>query len=145
MERAERRYRTLRYAAILYFAGTTVHAVDHFRRGLDSITNHVNYAGTAITILAYVAMALIFLNHRLAPVFAVAVAFPHALGIAAVHLLPRWGVFSDAFTGSAVGRGITGMSWAAVLLEIAGALATGFAAADVLRREPLPVGSDSPA
>lgn len=59
----------------------------------------------------------------------VAVAFPTALVVAASHLLPQWSALSDAFPGS----GVDALSWAAVLSEIAGALAFGAAGAYVLR------------
>jgi hypothetical protein len=126
-------YRVLRSAAVLYAAGTLIHTADHFRRGSDTVTTHVYSIGTVGTVLAFVTIGLVLAGHRLAPAAAVAVGLAHGFGIAAVHLLPDWGVFSDAFTGSAVARGVTGLSWAAVLLEVAGALATGFAGLYVLR------------
>ena len=49
---------------------------------------------------------------------------------AAVHLLPRWGAFSDSLPDG----GVDALSWAAVLLEIGGALAFGVAGAYALRR-----------
>jgi hypothetical protein len=78
-------------------------------------------------------------RHRLAPVLAVAVGFPDAIGIAAVHLLPHWSSsLSDAFPG-AHGTGVTALSWVAAITEIAGALAFGFAGLYVLRRQPVAV------
>jgi hypothetical protein len=73
------------------------------------------------------------MRHPLAPRVSATVAFPGAIGVAAVHLLPHWSVFSDAFPGGAT-RGITAMSWTAVLLEIAGAVAVGVAGIAALRR-----------
>lgn len=56
-----------------------------------------------------------------------------ALGVAAVHLLPSWSVFSDSFGGG--GKGITAMSWSVVAVEIAGALAMGINGAFALRNQ----------
>ncbi len=125
----------MRYAAALYGFGTIIHTADHFRRGTEVITKHVYYAGTVLTILAFVTIGLVFARHRLAPVAAVAVGLYHGVGIAAAHLLPRWSAFSDAFTGGQRGPGITGLTWVAVMLEIAGAFATGIAGIVVLRSD----------
>jgi hypothetical protein len=126
--------RVLRNAALLYAAGTLIHTVDHFRRGSDTVTTHVYSVGSVATVIAFVTIGLVLLGHPIAPKLAAWFATAHGIGIAAVHLLPRWSVFSDAFTGSEVGRGITGVSWVAVSMEIAGALATGIAGLAVLRR-----------
>jgi hypothetical protein len=50
--------------------------------------------------------------------------------VAAVHLLPSWGVFSDSLPDGHV----DGYTWAAVLLEIGGALVFGLAGVVVARR-----------
>ncbi len=80
--------------------------------------------------MGLIAIALVLMGHRLAPMFAVAVGFPTALGVAASHLLPRWSSFSDALPGSGVGA----LSYAAVIVEIVGALALGMAGTYTLRR-----------
>ena len=58
-----------------------------------------------------------------------------AIGVAAVHVPPRWGVFSDAFIGS-TGTGVTAFSWAVVSLEIVGALALGISGIAALKAVP---------
>jgi MYXO-CTERM domain-containing protein len=78
-------------------------------------------------------------RHRLAPVAAIALGFPVAVGVAAVHLLPRWSDFSDAFPGSTTG--VNAMSWTVVLIEIAGAFALGLAGLAMLRRSREPARS----
>jgi hypothetical protein len=132
----ERAERWLRYATILYAIGLALHSADHFRRGLDVLTPEVFWGGNVITVIGVTAIALVFLRHRLAPVVAVIGGWPIAIGVTAAHLLPHWSVFSDAFPGSAVSP----VSWAAVLIEIAGALALGAAGAYALRvsRRPQP-------
>jgi hypothetical protein len=122
--------RVLRYSALIFLAGLLVHGADHWRRGFDAVTPQVYWAGTGLSILGLIAIALVLMGHRLAPMFAVAVGFPTALGVAASHLLPRWSSLSDAFPGSGVGA----LSYAAVIVEIVGALALGMAGTYTLRR-----------
>ncbi|HEY2663349.1 MAG TPA: hypothetical protein VGI47_03350 [Candidatus Binataceae bacterium] len=105
-----------------------VHGLDHFRRGFDALTAQVYWAGQIPSALGLIAIALVLFRHYLAPWVAVLVGFPMALGVAASHLLPRWRSLSEAFPSSAVDA----LSYAAVLTEIAGALALGVAGACVL-------------
>lgn len=116
----------LRYVALLYGFGLFAHTADHLRRGIDVLTPEVFWAGILSTTVGLTAILLIFSKHRLAPYFALLAGFPIAFGVAAVHLLPDWGVLSDAFPG-AHGTGVTALSWGVVLIEIAGALAMGTA------------------
>jgi hypothetical protein len=122
--------RLLRAVALGYAAGFLVHSVDHVRRGLDLLTPEVFWAGNASGAFAIVAIVLALVGHRLAPLLALAHGFSQALGVAAVHLLPRWSAFSDSLPDG----GADALSWAAVLIEIAGALAFGAAGAYALRR-----------
>ena len=125
-----RRLRALRYAAFLYAASFLVHNADHWRRGLDVLTPYVFWAGVVSGGAAVGAILLALAGHRLAPAIAVAVGFPMALGVAAVHLAPPWSAFSDAFPGG----GVDAVSWLAVLLEIGSAVAFAAAGAYVLQR-----------
>ena len=129
---APRAGRLLRAVALGYAAGFLVHSVDHVRRGLDLLTPEVIWAGNASGVFAIVAIVLALVGHRLAPLLSVAHGFSQALGVAAVHLLPRWSAFSDSLAGG----GADALSWVAVLIEIAGALAFGAAGAYALRRGP---------
>ena len=70
----------------------------------------------------------------MAPLAAVAVGIPHGLAISAVHFLPDFGAFSDSFSSFAAGP----LTWAAVLLEVGGALATGLIGLYALRRSGRP-------
>ena len=126
--------RYMRYAALVYFVGIVVHTADHFRRGTDVITSQVlwlGYFGFAAAALGFV---LILIRHPLAPLVGVVVGFSVALGVSAVHLLPHWSAFSDAFPGSS-GTGVTATSYAVVLLEIAGAVALGITGLSAWRRQ----------
>ena len=118
----------LRYAAVLYAAGLALHTADHLRRGIDVVTTEVLWLGNLSTAAGIVVIVMVFTRHRLAPTAAVLLGFPVAIGVAAVHLLPRWSTLSDAFPG-AHGTGVTPMSWAVVLLEIAGAFSLGLVGA----------------
>jgi hypothetical protein len=123
-------YRILRYAALAYAVGFLLHTADHFRRGLEVLTPEVLWAGSVSGVVAVAAIGLALVGHGLAPLIAVAHGLSQGLGVAAVHLLPRWGTFSDSLPDG----GADALSWAAVLLEIAAALAFGAAGVYVLRR-----------
>ena len=149
--RDERSAKLLRYAAWFYGIAWAVHTGDHLRRGFSAITTEVNVLGTTAAILQVAAIVLVFRRHWLAPIFAVAIGFPDGIGIAAVHLLPHWSSFSDAFPG-AHGTGVTGFSWVAAVVEIVAALTFGAAGVYSLRRggwpdsspEPIPAASSMP-
>lgn len=125
--------RGLRAAAIAFAAGAVLHNGDHFRRGVDAVTTHLFWLGNVGMVLTIVAIAVVLLRHRLAPLVAASAGFPLALGFAAAHLLPEWSVFSDSF----IDGDVSAFSWFASLAEIAGALALGVAGAVVLRRRGL--------
>jgi hypothetical protein len=113
----------LRLTGAVYLAGWALHTGDHLRRGLGAVTAEVLWAGNVSGIIALAAIAMAFAGHRLAPVAAIAAGLPAAFGVAAVHLLPGWGVFSDSLPD----RHVDGLTWAAVLVEIGGALVFGLA------------------
>ena len=124
--------RLLRYAAVFYAVAWAVHTADHVRRGLGVETVEVSTLGGVTAIAQLLVVATVFLRWRWAAVAAVAIGFPDAVGIAAVHLLPHWSAFSDAFPGAS-GTGVTGLSWFAGVLEIVGALVFGMAGVHALR------------
>ncbi len=126
--------RILRFTSVVFLAAVLVHGADHVRRGVDVVTTQVLVAGTVQFVLAVVAVALVFRGHRLAPVAAIAVGFASAVGFAAAHLLPHWGAFSDAFTGSQTGSEVTAFSWFTALFEIGADIAFAWAGVVVLRR-----------
>jgi len=124
--------RYLRAAAVVYAVGLALHTADHLRRGLDTVTPAVLWAGNVSTAIGLVTVVLVLNRHRLGPFVAAVTGVPIALGVAAVHLLPDWGALSDPFVGGAA-AGVTAWSWTVVLVEIAGALMLGLAGALVLR------------
>jgi hypothetical protein len=122
----------LQWAAVAYAIAWVIHTGDHLRRGTDVTTTEVLVAGGIAAILQLSAVAAVFLRSPWAPVMAVAIGFSDAIGIAAVHLLPHWSSFSDAFPG-AHGTGVTGFSWFAAIIEVVSALAFGIAGAYALK------------
>ena len=118
---------------LLYGAGLALHTADHFRRGVDVVTDEVLSLGYVSTAVGIAVIAMVLTGHRWAPTAATALGFSVAVGVSAVHLLPHWSTLSDAFPG-ADGTGVTAASWAVVLVEIAGGLAMGTAGLAALRR-----------
>jgi hypothetical protein len=124
--------RALRYSTGLYAIGLVAHTADHLRRGTGLLTHHVFWAGNLSTLAGVITVALVFSRHRLAPVMAAAFGVPVAVGVAAVHLLPHWSAFSDAFPGAAPASKVEWISYVVVLVEIIGAALTGIIAVRIL-------------
>lgn len=125
----ERDDRILRWAAVFFLIGFAVHNADHIRRGVSSVTPELFWAGNLAAVVSIVTIVLVLRRHRLAPQIAVASGFTLAVGFTAAHMLPTWSVLSDSF----IDGHVSVFSWVASLMEIAGALALGFAGLAVLR------------
>jgi hypothetical protein len=130
MDDSRRAGRALKYAALAYAVGLLLHAADHLRRGLDILTPQVFWAGGVTGAVAVAAIWMALAGHRLAPAIAFAHGITQGLGVAAVHLLPSWGAFSDSLPDG----GADLVSWAAVLVEVVAALSVSAAGAYLLRR-----------
>lgn len=124
----------LKYSALFYALGLALHTADHFRRGLDAVTPQVLWAGNLSTAIGITVAALVIVGHRSGPLLAAVTGIPVAVGVAAVHMLPKWSALSDAFVG-AHNTGVTAFSWTVVLIEIVGAVAMGVAGWMVVRDE----------
>ena len=130
--------RLLRWTAVLYAVAWAIHTGDHIRRGTGVVTAEVSTLGSIAAVLQLAVVGSVLLRWRWAPVAAVAIGFPDAVGIAAVHLLPRWSAFSDAFPG-AHGTGVTAFSWFAAILEVTAAFLFALAGVNAWRRaQPVP-------
>ena len=128
------RHRRLTAATWLFTAGPAVHLFDHLRRGQASVSEALTWAGNLSTILQVVLITLVFTRHRLAPLAAVAVGFPLALGFATAHWLPEWSPLSDPLWE------ITSWTWfsaVASAAEVLGALLVGLAGLAIVRAEGL--------
>lgn len=111
-----------------FLAGFVVHNLDHARRGLDQITEHVIWSGTVVAMMAAVILTLVLTRHATARVAAAVGGIAIAVGVSASHLLPEWSAFSDSLVEGRVDP----LTWVAVLAEIGGAVlmsAAGLAAA----------------
>ena len=85
----------LKSSGSVFIATWGAHTADDVRRGTASTSDGVVWAGTFAAILAAMALTLVFTDHRFAP-FVVTAVFPSiALGVAATHLAPGWGYFSE--------------------------------------------------
>ena len=138
--------RAVRTAAAVFVAGFLIHNVDHARRGVAAVTDHVLWAGTIVAMIAAVVLTLVVTRHPVAPFAATAAGFAIALGVTASHLLPRWSALSDPLPGGDVDA----FTWAAVLAEVGGALLLGLAGLATVRRQgwllatPAPAGALAP-
>ena len=127
-------HRLLKYCALLYALGLALHTADHLRRGLDAVTGQVLWAGNLSTAIGITAVVLVIIGHRFGPMLAAVTGIPVAVGVAAVHLLPKWSALSDSFLG-AHNTGVTAFSWTVVLIEIVGAVAMGIAGLAIVREQ----------
>jgi len=125
-------HRWLKYCALFYALGLALHTADHLRRGLGVLTPQVIWAGNVSTAIGITVAILVILGHRFGPMLAAVTGVPVALGVAAVHLLPKWSALTDAFVG-AHDTGVTAMSWSVVVIEIVGALAMGVVGYAIVR------------
>ena len=131
----ERRAETddqLMTAGWIFLFGSTIHIIDHLRRGQGSVSEPLYVLGNVALVLQILSITLILTRHRLGPVVAASVGFPLALGFAAAHWLPHWSALSDPVWQI---RSATWFSYSASVLEIAGAFAVGLAGLAVLRAD----------
>lgn len=128
----------LRLTAALFVAAFAIHGIDHMCRGLDFESMPVLVIGTAQTLLVVLAVVLVAIRSRWAPVVAVVVGMVNVTGFTLEHLLPDWfGPFSDSFVRASPHRHVTAYSWVFAILDILAAIAFAVAGARVLRsRKP---------
>jgi len=123
---------SLKIVALLLLGGWLLHSGDHLRRGIEVLTPEVFWAGSVSGAIALAVIALVLAGHRLGPALAVTVGFGLAIGVSVVHLLPHWSALSDSLPDGRVDV----FTWAAVLCEIAAALAFGVSGVLAMRRRP---------
>lgn len=124
------RNRRLLVAGALFAVGSTVHIIDHIRRGQSSVTESLFILGNIGLVVQVITITLILTRHRLAPVAAMAAGFPLAIGFAAAHWLPHWSAMSDPVWQI---RSATWFSYLASTVEIGGALAVGICGLAIVR------------
>lgn len=121
---------TLRSATSFYLAAWLVHTIDHARRGLDATGAAVVWAGTIVGLVTAVMATLVLTRHPAAPFVATNTGLGVAAGVAASHLVPRWGPLSDALPGGDVDW----FTWVAVLGEVSTAMVLGLVGLRILRQ-----------
>jgi len=123
--------RLLHAAAWLFTAAVLFHNSDHVRRGADAVASDVFWAGSLSILLEVGVVALVFLGHRVAPLFAATTGFSLAAGYVLVHLLPGRSWLSDPLFS---GGGAEVVSQLAASIEIVAALSLGAAGLVALRQ-----------
>lgn len=121
----------LRLATAAFALAVLAHNADHLRRGGDSVSAQVFWLGSLAIVAEVAVVALVVMDHPVAPLAAVVNGFMLALGYVAVHFTPGRSWFSDPLLET----GAAGWSRAAAALETAASLALGLAGLAVLRRQ----------
>jgi hypothetical protein len=121
---------TLLRANILFIAANLLHSADHQRQGIGGLSWEILAGGSAITVAAIASLVLAWRGDGRAPIFGAVLGLSAAAGIAASHLAPHWGAFSDSYPQIHADA----ISWVVVLIEIAAAVALATVAVRDLRR-----------
>jgi hypothetical protein len=126
--------RRLVLAAGLFVVGNLLHSADHLRRGwvrpLLGETPEVLVGGILISLGALLMLCLALRGSDRAAAAAIVVGLASAVGVAAAHLAPPWGVLSDSYLMLRPDL----LAWTAVVVEIATALLAAATGLTVLRR-----------
>jgi hypothetical protein len=97
---------------VLQIAHTVDHVVGHPADAIGQIPGYLGYA----TVLG--TLYLVASENPFGPLAATATGFFTAIGLAAIHLAPHWGIFSDPYSKLDLGF----ISWAIVFANLAAAL-----------------------
>lgn len=116
--------RRLVVAAGLFVVGNILHTADHLRRGwgkpLLGETPEVLVGGILISLGALLTLWLALRGSDRAALAATVIGLASAVGVAAAHLAPPWGVLSDSYLVLRPDL----FAWTVVLIEIGAALFT---------------------
>ncbi len=104
----------LKWAAVAFAIGFSVHAVDHFRRGLATTPTRVVIVGTIQGLFAVLAVWMALKGSDKAPIAALVVGFGSALLFTSGHLLP---MSPDSYVAPPL-RNVTWFSWLSAFAEI---------------------------
>jgi hypothetical protein len=115
-------------ATLVLAVADGVHALDHLRQARP-LAAEVATAGVAGWVALAVLLVLVARGHRFAAPYAAAVGAAFAVGVAAVHLLPRWGALSDPYAAAHVDA----LSWALAVVPVLAAALLAVVAARALR------------
>lgn len=118
--------RPLTAAMIAFAAAYTLHAIDHFRRGMASSPPSIMVGGTIQGVIVILALVMVLRDHPRSPQAASAVGFGSAALFVYAHLLPTFlPNFQDSFT-SGPRINVTWFSWLTAVGEIGAGLVLGY-------------------
>jgi hypothetical protein len=112
---------TLAVANLVFLATMVLHGADHVRQGTGNLTPEVFWGGMVLGVLALSSLPFTLRRHPRAPLVAAVVGLWTVVAVSASHLAPHWSAASDPYPG----QGLDAWSWAAMLSEVAAALAFG--------------------
>lgn len=108
----------LRWAAVAFAIGFTVHGLDHLRRGMSASPPFIMVGGTVQGLFVVLAVTLVLMRRPRAPLAAIAVGFGSALVFTYAHLLPTFlPGYQDSFI-SPPHINVTWLSWFSAVAEI---------------------------
>ncbi|MGH3968099.1 MAG: hypothetical protein ACRDTV_08305 [Mycobacterium sp.] len=126
-QRRDKSSRFLRWAAIAFAIGFSVHGVDHLRRGMSASPPFIMVAGTVQGLFVVLTVAMVLRHRPRAPLAAVGVGLGGALGFTYAHLLPTFVPgYQDSFI-SPPHINVTWFSWFSALAEIGTGIIFGIA------------------
>lgn len=108
----------LRWAAVAFAIGFTIHGLDHLRRGMSAAPMLVMVGGTVQALFVVVVVIMVLTRRSGAPLAATIVGFGSALLFTYAHLLPAvWPGYQDSFI-SPPHINVTWFSWLSAVAEI---------------------------
>lgn len=125
-----RSFDVLVIAAVAFAVANLWHTADHLRQRMAGVDIEIMIAGTGLTVAAVVVAIAALRRHRRLPLVATVTGFSAAASVAASHLLPHWGALSDSYISDIHPDGL---SWAAMLFELATGLLLGLIGLQRLR------------
>jgi hypothetical protein len=121
---------SLKIAAMAFLAANLAHTGDHVRQRMAGVNGPILVAGSILTLTAVAVAVVALRNDRRGPLVASVVGFSAAVAVAASHLAPHWGLFSDSYVDDIHPDAV---SWAVMLMEVAAGTALGLAGLARLR------------
>lgn len=126
--------RAVATAMIGFVAAFSLHAIDHFRRGMSASPPAVMVGGTIQGLIVIIALALIMRGHPGPRWTAIVVGFGSATLFVYAHVLPTFlPDYQDSFT-SGPRINVTWFSWLSAVGEIGAGLILGFVGLRARRR-----------
>lgn len=126
--------RSVATAMIGFVGAFSLHAIDHFRRGMSASPPAIMVGGTIQGLIVVIALVLVLRGHPWASRAAMVVGFGSATLFVYAHVLPTFlPEFQDSFT-SGPRINVTWFSWLSAVGEIGAGLILGFVGLRARRR-----------